>query len=113
MVWALGNIFITENDDDSAFLIWHDSRNAREKCRWWASWILFSAYFPLFFLYMVWIPLTCYGIIPAQPAETEDTTDTVRRSHNGGSSIASSEMSAIHAGSLQREGLHDASVNGV
>lgn len=64
-LWAIGNIYITENDDDRAYYLFNDTFHAREKLRWWSSVLLFAAYFPLFCLYCVWIPLTLTGTIDA------------------------------------------------
>ena len=101
MVWALGNIFITQNDDDSAFLMWHDSHHAREKCRWWASWVLFSAYFPLFFLYVIWIPLTCYGKIHPPPStENERDNDTDRGTAHSEITMGSVVSNSLHVGGV-------------
>lgn len=38
--------------------------------RWIASWVMFSAYFPLLLLYCIWIPLTLAGKIPKEVEET-------------------------------------------
>jgi len=73
MVWALGNIFVNEDGDDSAFLMWHSSASSRAQCRWYASWILFSAYFPLVVLYCIWVPLTFMGEIRPPPPPRSDS----------------------------------------
>jgi len=39
---------------------------ARRTPRWWSSWLLFSAYFPIAILYIIWIPLTLTGQLPSE-----------------------------------------------
>lgn len=59
MMWALGNIYILEDDtDDAAYPMFNMNREARARMRNWGSWVLLSAYFPLIILYVVWIPMT-------------------------------------------------------
>ena len=38
---------------------------AIHRTRWYASYILLSAYVPILLLYAVWLPLTCMGKIKA------------------------------------------------
>ena len=40
--------------------VFSNSHN-RTLFRWWSSWLLFSAFFPIFALYLIWLPLTCAG----------------------------------------------------
>eukprot|EP01040_Poterioochromonas_malhamensis_P012557 gene12557-13746_t len=61
MLWALGNVFVDVNGDDTAYPIFVISRPAKARMRWWACWVLFAAYWPIIILYLVWIPLTIKG----------------------------------------------------
>ncbi|RYY85600.1 hypothetical protein EON63_07225 [archaeon] len=60
MMWAIGNVFVNNQDDndDAAYYIFDMSEAARARMRYFASWMLFVAYWPLIILYMVWIPMT-------------------------------------------------------
>lgn len=63
MMWAIGNVFVTDFDDsdDSAMNMFIMDAAARARLRNWGSWMLFVAYWPLIILYLVWIPLTYYN----------------------------------------------------
>ena len=62
----MGNLFSVDgSDDDRAYSLWHATSRAKSQSRWWASIALFTAYFPLFILYFIWLPLTCMGKIKA------------------------------------------------
>ena len=71
MVWALGEFYFASYDE--AFSMGERNYEARRTPRWWASWVLCSAYFPIFLLYIMWIPLTLSGRL----AREEDRGDTI------------------------------------
>jgi hypothetical protein len=48
-------------DYDDPIRIWHGSLQAYKTARWYSSWLLVVSLVPVFFLYCVWIPLTCSG----------------------------------------------------
>jgi hypothetical protein len=48
--------------------------------RWFASWVLFAAYWPIIILYLVWIPLTIMGKFPRTARESIlDPSDSLKR----------------------------------
>ena len=56
-VWAFGEIFKPfggDHDDAVSFMIF--GVKSFITFRWWCSWLLVSAIFPIFILYMYWIP---------------------------------------------------------
>jgi hypothetical protein len=69
-VWALGEFFFEEYDEP--LKMWKSSDEAFKTARWYSSWILFSAYFPIIVMYMVWIPLTMTGLLSVQHRDFKD-----------------------------------------
>lgn len=65
--WALCEIFVLDSKDDDKVVdnIFDVRFPSQYQGRWWASWVLFFAYFPVFGLYMIWLPLTCTGRLSA------------------------------------------------
>lgn len=41
------------------------SANAVKKLRWWSAVVLFVSIMPFVWLYLIWLPLTCYGYLKA------------------------------------------------
>eukprot|EP01032_Pedospumella_encystans_P019356 gene19356-22006_t len=66
--WAIGEIFVIPggvDDDKGPYSVWHPTKTASHRCRWWSSVILVIAFAPIVALYLVWLPLTCFGHIKA------------------------------------------------
>lgn len=60
MLWAMGNIFVYPNGDDDPRYIFSMLPD-NQHMRWYASWTLFAAFWVIFALYAVWLPLTYFG----------------------------------------------------
>jgi hypothetical protein len=60
--WAVGELFVSSHDD-YPYSMWDTSEAARGQLRWWAAWVMFSAYIPIVLLYAVWLPLTYTGAL--------------------------------------------------
>lgn len=108
MMWALGNIFVNYNDDDNATGLFFVTPAATVHMRWFASWVLFAAYWPIIILYIVWIPMTLMGKFPesardsmmeVSPEEMEaaksSTTMELANSHNNDERVKKDAMYAV------------------
>ena len=63
-LWAFGELYCGLDDDGvGPIFIFSMSHVSREDLRYWASWALFIAYWPIIILLCIWMPLTYYGKI--------------------------------------------------
>jgi len=104
-VWAMGEFFFEGYDEP--LIMWVSSDEAFRTARWYSSWILFSAFFPIILMYMVWVPLTYSGLLSVQHKhhpdvpyqklldDNDDDGDAVRRRGRGGAIDETDEESLL------------------
>jgi hypothetical protein len=107
LVWAGGELYNFFDDPES--LVSGDDE-ALSSPRFWSTWLLITAYFPIVILYCVWIHMTCAGEIPSNseaarsppltPIIRHETFEKVRQGRSGVSRMINPSMPAenpIHA----------------
>ena len=96
-VWALGEFF---TDEDEAYRLWDfDSKEAIVTARWWSSWILIWAFFPVIVLYLFWVPLSYMGKIP-KPKPPPPRRISVRRKRRSTSANSLPSLPSYQQGTL-------------
>jgi hypothetical protein len=78
-VWAIGELFFQYSRDDKAYPFWEFNSHTITLFRWWGSWLLIIAYVPVIALYLVWIPLTCYGYLDEKEKRNEKRRGSLSR----------------------------------